>query len=82
MDAALTSPHGPIWHGATVLVVDDEPSLRQVIRRTLETEGFHVEEASDGESALRLIQARPEPFDLVLTDLSMPHIDGLLRGNA
>jgi two-component system, OmpR family, KDP operon response regulator KdpE len=76
MDAALTTPHGPIWHGATVLVVDDEPPLRQVIRRTLETEGFHVEEASDGESALRLIQARTEPFDLVLTDLSMPHIDG------
>jgi hypothetical protein len=34
MDAAPT-PHGPIWHGATVLVVDDEPSLRQVVRRTL-----------------------------------------------
>jgi two-component system response regulator MprA len=76
MDVALTLPNGPIWHGATVLVVDDEPSLRQVIRRTLEAEGFHFEEASDGESALRLIQARTEPFDLVLTDLSMPHIDG------
>jgi DNA-binding response OmpR family regulator len=42
----------------------------------LEAEGFQVEEASDGESALRLIQARHEWFDLVLTDLSMPHIDG------
>jgi DNA-binding response OmpR family regulator len=76
MDAAPTHPHGPIWHGATVLVVDDEPDLRQVVRRTLETEGFHVEEASDGESALRLVQARTEPFELVLTDLSMPVIDG------
>jgi DNA-binding response OmpR family regulator len=76
MDAAPTHPHGPIWHGATVLVVDDEPDLRQVVRRTLETEGFHVEEAPDGESALRLVQARAEPFDLVLTDLSMPVIDG------
>ena len=76
MDAAPTHPHGPIWYGATVLVVDDEPSLRQVVRRTLEAEGFHVEEAPDGASALRLIQARAEPFDLVLTDLSMPHIDG------
>ena len=45
MDAAHAPPHGPIWHGATVLVVDDEPDLRQVVRRTLETEGFHVEEA-------------------------------------
>ena len=76
MDAAPTHPHGPIWHGATVLVVDDEPDLRQVVRRTLETEGFQVEEAADGESALRLVQARAEPFELVLTDLSMPVIDG------
>jgi DNA-binding response OmpR family regulator len=59
-----------------VLVVDDEQSIRQLLRRTLEAEGFHVEEAADGESALKLIQARAEPFDLVLTDLSMPRIDG------
>ena len=76
MDAALNAPHGPIWRGATVLVVDDEPSIRQLLRRTLEAEGFLVEEAQDGPSALGLIQARPEPYDLVLTDLSMPQIDG------
>jgi len=72
----VTAPHGPIWHGATVLVVDDEPTSRALIRRMLEAENFHVEEAEDGESALALIQARSEPFDLVLTDLSMPGIDG------
>jgi CheY-like chemotaxis protein len=76
MDANITAPHGPIWRGATVLVVDDEPSIRELLRRTLEAEGFHVEEAPNGESALRLVQARAEPFDLVLTDLSMPRIDG------
>jgi two-component system response regulator MprA len=76
MDVAPTHSHGPIWYGATVLLVDDEPSVRQVVRRTLEEEGFHVEEAPDGASALKLVQARAEPFDLVLTDLSMPHIDG------
>jgi DNA-binding response OmpR family regulator len=76
MDAALTASHGPIWRGAMVLVVDDEPPIRQLLRRTLEAEGFHVEEAPDGEAALRLIQARTEPFELVLTDLSMPEIDG------
>jgi DNA-binding response OmpR family regulator len=59
-----------------VLVVDDEPSMRRIVRRTLEAENFQVEEAPDGESALRLIQARTEAFDLVLTDLSMPLIDG------
>lgn len=73
---ALTAPYGPIWRGATVLVVDDEASLRQLLHRMLDAEGFHVDEAPDGESALRLIQARAEPFDLVLTDLSMPLIDG------
>jgi len=71
-----TAPHGPTWHGASVLVVDDEASMRRILRRTLEAEKFHVEEAPDGESALRLIQTRAEPFDLVLTDLSMPLIDG------
>jgi two-component system response regulator ResD len=59
-----------------VLVVDDEPPIRQMLRRMLEAENFHVEEAQDGESALKLIQARTDPFDLVLTDLSMPEIDG------
>lgn len=59
-----------------MLVVDDEPSMRRILRRMLEAENFQVEEADDGESALRLIQARPEGFDLVLTDLKMPLIDG------
>jgi DNA-binding response OmpR family regulator len=58
-------------------VVDDEPPIRRIIRRKLEAEQFRVEEAGDGESALRLIQSRAEPFDLVLTDLTMPEIDGL-----
>lgn len=72
----VASPHGPIWHGATVLVVDNEPAMRSIVRRMLEAEQFHVEEAQDGGSALALIQARDQPFDLVLTDLSMPGIDG------
>ena len=68
--------HGPIWHGATVLVVENEPAQRELVRRRLEAEGFQVELAPDGEAALNLIQSREEPFDLVLTDLSMPGIDG------
>ena len=45
--------------------------MRTFLRRRLEAENFHVEEAEDGESALAIVQARTEPFDLVLTDLSM-----------
>jgi two-component system, OmpR family, response regulator ResD len=59
-----------------VLVVDDESPIRQMIRRKLEAEEFQVEEAEDGESALRLIQSLIKPFDLVLTDLTLPEIDG------
>jgi DNA-binding response OmpR family regulator len=59
-----------------VLVVDNEPTLRELVRRTLERENFHVEVAESGEAALKLIQSRDQPFDLVLTDLSMPGIDG------
>ena len=73
---AVTDSHGPIWQGATVLVVDNETVMRSLVRRALEAEDFQVEEAKDGESALALIQARKDPFDLVLTDLSMPGIDG------
>lgn len=76
MDAADAAPRGPMWHGATVLVVDDSLQIRELTRRTLEGHGFHVVEASDGEAALNLIQERAQPFDLVLTDLSMPRIDG------
>jgi two-component system, cell cycle sensor histidine kinase and response regulator CckA len=74
--ASLSPPHGPIWHGATVLVVDNEPVMRKLVSRTLKAESFHVEVAESGEAALQLIQSREEPFDLVLTDLSMPGIDG------
>jgi CheY-like chemotaxis protein len=73
---SLDVAQGPIWHGATVLVVDNEPAQRELVRRRLESEGFHVELAPDGEGALALVQSRDEPFDLVLTDLSMPGIDG------
>ena len=73
---ARTACHGLIGHGGAVLVVDNEPVMRGFVRRTLEAKDFQVEEAKDGESALALIQARQEPFDLVLTDLSMPGIDG------
>jgi len=75
MDAVVDS-HGPIWHGATVLVVDNERITRGLVRRTLEAEDFRVEEAEDGEAALDLIQRRERAYDLVLTDLSMPGIDG------
>jgi DNA-binding response OmpR family regulator len=58
-----------------VLVVDDEPHIRRVLRGYLEADGFQVAEAADGEAALAAL--RGEPPDLVLLDVMLPGIDGL-----
>ncbi len=58
-----------------MLVVDDEPMVREVLARYLAREGFGVETAEDGESALAAFD-RTRP-DLVLLDLMLPRIDGL-----
>jgi two-component system response regulator ResD len=59
----------------TVLVVDDEATIRDVIRRYLERDGFVVREAGDGFAALdALSEAKP---DLIVLDLMLPGIDGL-----
>ena len=59
----------------TILVVDDEETIREVVRRYLELEGFNVKEAADGLEALDAI--RSEPPDLIVLDLMLPGIDGL-----
>jgi CheY-like chemotaxis protein len=61
---------------ATVLVVDDESGVRDVVRRVLLNEGYRVIEASDGLDALRVAEAEAAPLDLLLTDLKMPRMDG------
>jgi CheY-like chemotaxis protein len=57
-----------------ILVVDDEPDLRFVLRRIFERAGFEVREASDGLQALEQVVASPP--DLVVTDMMMPVMDG------
>src|SRR3989454_4671534 len=57
------------------LVVDDEPRLRRVLVRLLEGEGFSCAEAGSGTEALELLQQEPVP--LVISDLRMPHMDGV-----
>ena len=59
----------------TILVVDDEPSIRRTLREILEYENYDVEEAADGEEAL--VQIRSSQFDLVMLDVKMPKRDGL-----
>lgn len=58
----------------SILVVDDEIWIRQVLARMLQTKGHAVEVAADGQTALALFRARP--FDLVIVDLAMPTMNG------
>jgi DNA-binding response OmpR family regulator len=60
---------------ATVLVVDDEPSIREVLSIYLERAGYQVVVASDGQTALEVVEKRPP--DLVVLDLMLPEVDGL-----
>jgi two-component system cell cycle sensor histidine kinase/response regulator CckA len=56
----------------TILLVDDEPDLRETARDILADEGYRVLEAGDAEEALRLARESREPIDLLLTDVVMP----------
>ncbi len=60
---------------AHILVIDDDPHLRMMLRRTLEHAGHVVTEAEDGDAGLMMAEA--EPPDLVLTDIFMPRMEGL-----
>jgi len=61
--------------GRKVLVVDDEPNMRLLIKEELEEMGFEVEEASNGEEAIEKFQKGN--FDLVTLDIEMPGMNGL-----
>ncbi len=60
-----------------VLVVDDEPTVREVVSRYLELGGYRVVVAADGHAALELALASHGPPDLVVLDLMLPGMDGL-----
>jgi two-component system response regulator (stage 0 sporulation protein F) len=58
-----------------ILIIDDEPLVRAVLRSILERHGYTVMEAPDGRAGLALW--RHTPSDLVLTDIFMPQLDGI-----
>lgn len=60
---------------ASILAVDDSPSMRQMVAFTLKAAGFEVTEAEDGVDALN--KARAAQFNLVLADVNMPNMDGI-----
>ena len=60
---------------AHILAVDDSASMRQMVSFTLKGAGHQVTEASDGQAALDI--AKGQKFDLVLSDVNMPKMDGI-----
>ena len=66
----------PLGHGELILVVDDEESIREITRGTLETFGYNVLTASDGTEALAIYADRKNDIAIVLTDMVMPFMDG------
>jgi two-component system KDP operon response regulator KdpE len=62
-------------NGARILIVDDEPQIRRVMRTTLSAQGYIVSDARSGEEALEKVRA--ERHDVVLLDLNMPGMGGL-----
>ena len=63
--------------GATILVVDDEPTLRSVIRRSLVHDGYSVLVAEDAERALTVARNHTQAIHLLITDVVMPGLTGL-----
>ena len=60
----------------TILLVEDEPPIRRLIRRVLESEGYDMLEASNGDEALSLASDHAGSIDLLVTDVVMPRMDG------
>ena len=60
----------------TILLVEDEPDVRDFVGEVLKSRDYTVLEARDGEDALRVVQQYREPLHLVLTDVMMPKLGG------
>jgi PAS domain S-box-containing protein len=71
-EAPVSLPQG----AETILLAEDEPSLRQLMARVLRTQGYTVLEAADGHEALALAQANGAKIQLLLTDVIMPGLSG------
>jgi CheY-like chemotaxis protein len=66
----------------TVLVVDDEPSVRRLVTQFLADHGFQVHTAASGSQALSISRLHPGEIDVLVSDISMPGMDGLSLARA
>ncbi len=76
-EVASNEPAHANLHGeGLILIVDDEPQVRQVAKGSLDHAGFEVLEAEDGLKALEIFQQQGPRIRAILLDLTMPHMDG------
>ena len=75
-ERAPCSPAGTLHGTETILLVEDQPELRQLARTILESYGYEVLEASDAEEAMRLAERWSAQIHLMLTDVVMPGMNG------
>jgi PAS domain S-box-containing protein len=80
--SAVLHRHAEAGAAPTVLVVEDEPSVRELVVRILKVDGYRVLAAEDGQDAIRLLSSHPVPPDLVVTDVLMPRMNGRQLGDA
>jgi CheY-like chemotaxis protein len=71
--AAAPEPPPPL---ATILVVEDEPGIRALVRKILRRQGYEVLEAANGQDALALCRDQVKHMELLITDVVMPHMGG------
>ncbi len=67
----------PLERWIHILVVDDEEDIRDLLRSFLEASGYYVLVAESGPSGLKLAEDFPGSIDLLITDIRMPHMDGI-----
>jgi two-component system cell cycle sensor histidine kinase/response regulator CckA len=75
--APTETPDHPVAGEESILVVEDQPEVLQMVTRTLHAVGYRVIEARDGEEALARARDHASGLALVLTDLALPRLDGL-----
>ena len=71
------TPEALKGHGELVLLVDDEANILRVTKLALENKNYHVVSASDGREALKIFSEQGDSIKAVLTDMGLPHMDGV-----
>jgi two-component system cell cycle sensor histidine kinase/response regulator CckA len=70
------APAEPASHLETILVVEDEPGIRALVRKILRRQGYEVLEAANGDEALAICREHPGSIELLITDVIMPEVGG------